>query len=74
MYLALFGVAIALALLSANWCFALFAAAMIVGLVVRAPREERMMVEAFGEDYKTYMQGTGRFFPRPRRLLARIWR
>jgi protein-S-isoprenylcysteine O-methyltransferase Ste14 len=74
MYLAMFAVAIALALLSSNWCFVLFAAAMIVGFVVRAPREERMMVEAFGEEYKTYMQGTGRFFPRPRRLLARIWR
>jgi protein-S-isoprenylcysteine O-methyltransferase Ste14 len=74
MYLAMFGVAIALALLSSNWCFVLFAAAMIVGFVARAPREERMMVEAFGEEYKTYRQGTGRFFPKPRRLLARIRR
>ena len=32
--------------------------------VVRAPREERMMCEAFGKDYRDYMRRTGRLFPR----------
>jgi len=67
MYTAMFGVGIALALLAANWCFVLFAVAMIAGFVVRAPREERMMLEAFGEEYRVYMQSTGRFFPKLQR-------
>jgi protein-S-isoprenylcysteine O-methyltransferase Ste14 len=64
MYSSMFGVGIALALLAANWCFVLFAMAMTAGFVVRAPREERMMLEAFGEEYRVYMQRTGRFFPK----------
>ncbi len=74
MYTALFGVGIALALLAANWCFVLSAAAMIIGFVVRAPREERMMLQAFGSAYEGYMQKTGRFFPIPRVLLEKIRR
>lgn len=74
MYTAMFGVGIALALLAANWCFVLFAVAMIAGFVVRAPREERMMLEAFEEEYQLYMQRTGRFFPKLWILLARVRR
>lgn len=70
MYTAMFGVGIALALLTANWCFVLFAVAMIAGFVIRAPREERMMLETFGEEYQVYMQRTGRFFPKFSVLLA----
>jgi protein-S-isoprenylcysteine O-methyltransferase Ste14 len=32
--------------------------------VARAPREERMMCDAFGDDYRAYMRRTGRLFPR----------
>lgn len=66
MYTSMFGVGIALALLAANWCFVLFAVAMTAGFVFRTPREERMMLEAFGEEYRVYMQGTSRFFPKLR--------
>ncbi len=31
---------------------------------IRAPREERMMCEVFGEEYRDYMASTGRLFPR----------
>ena len=31
---------------------------------VRTPREERMMIEFFGEEYLNYMRQTGRIFPR----------
>jgi protein-S-isoprenylcysteine O-methyltransferase Ste14 len=55
---------IAFALVTANWCFVLFAVAMIAGFIVRAPREEQMMLAAFGDAYKDYMQRTGRFFPK----------
>jgi len=33
---------------------------------VRTPREERMMCEFFGQEYRDYMRQTGRLFPRPR--------
>jgi protein-S-isoprenylcysteine O-methyltransferase Ste14 len=64
LYTAMFGVVIAFALVSANWIFVVLAALAIVGVVVRVPREERMMIEEFGEEYRAYMQRTGRFFPK----------
>jgi protein-S-isoprenylcysteine O-methyltransferase Ste14 len=36
--------------------------------VVRTPREERMMCESFGEEYRDYMRQTGRLWPRVRKL------
>ena len=35
--------------------------------VTRVPREERMMLEQFGEAYRQYMQQTGRLLPRLKR-------
>jgi protein-S-isoprenylcysteine O-methyltransferase Ste14 len=32
--------------------------------LIRAPREEQMMVEFFGESYRDYMKRTGRLAPR----------
>ena len=31
--------------------------------VYRIPREEKMMLDTFGEDYRSYMKRTGRFIP-----------
>jgi protein-S-isoprenylcysteine O-methyltransferase Ste14 len=31
---------------------------------VRTPREEQMMCEAFGDEYREYMQRTGRLWPK----------
>jgi len=64
LYTAMFGFAISLALVTANWIFVAFGALMIVGMYVRVPREEEMMLTEFGEEYQAYMQRTGRFFPR----------
>ena len=64
LYLAMFGWAAALGLLTANWIFAAVTVLTIAGTVARVPKEEKMMIEAFGDEYKTYMQRTGRFFPR----------
>jgi protein-S-isoprenylcysteine O-methyltransferase Ste14 len=33
---------------------------------VRTPREEAMLVEFFGQEYRDYMRRTGRLFPRLR--------
>jgi protein-S-isoprenylcysteine O-methyltransferase Ste14 len=64
LYAAMFGWATALGVLTANWIFAAMAVLSIVGTVVRVPKEEQMMLEAFGDEYKAYMQRTGRFFPK----------
>jgi protein-S-isoprenylcysteine O-methyltransferase Ste14 len=63
-YTATAGWAVSLALLTANWVFVLLIVPTIVGLVSRVPREEQMMIEEFGEEYKAYMLRTGRFFPK----------
>jgi protein-S-isoprenylcysteine O-methyltransferase Ste14 len=64
LYAGVFGWCISLTLLTANWIFFAFCALSFAGLIWRVPKEEQMMIEAFGEEYKTYMQRTGRFFPK----------
>lgn len=53
-----------LALLAANWFVALTAAATFAVLIARTSLEEQRLVERFGDEYRRYMQRTGRFFPR----------
>jgi protein-S-isoprenylcysteine O-methyltransferase Ste14 len=53
-----------LALLTANWIFVILTVVTIAGLVARVPKEEQMMIQEFGEEYKAYVQKTGRFFPK----------
>ncbi len=64
LYTAMIGWCVALSLLTANWIFVAFSALSILGLMVRIPKEEQMMIETFGDEYRTYQQHTGRFFPR----------
>lgn len=64
LYTAMFVWAIALALLAANWIFVAFAVLSIAGTVARVPREEQMMLEAFGDEYRDYMKRTGSFCPK----------
>jgi protein-S-isoprenylcysteine O-methyltransferase Ste14 len=64
LYFAMFGWAAALGLLTANWIFVALVVLSIAGTVARVPKEEQMMLEAFGDEYKAYMQRTGRFFPK----------
>jgi protein-S-isoprenylcysteine O-methyltransferase Ste14 len=64
LYTAMFAWAIALALLTANWIFVTITVLTIAGTVARVPKEEQMMIETFGDEYKAYMQRTGRFLPK----------
>jgi protein-S-isoprenylcysteine O-methyltransferase Ste14 len=67
LYTSMFGWGAALSLLTANWIFVAVSVLSIVGLILRIPKEEQMMIETFGEEYKAYMQRTGRFFPKLRK-------
>lgn len=64
LYTGIFGWCVALSLLTANWIFFGACVLSFIGLLWRIPREERMMIEAFGDEYKSYMQHTGRLFPK----------
>ncbi len=64
MYTSFFAILIANSLVTANWLIGLLAVVYSLAIVERAGHEERMMLESFGEEYRRYMQHTGRFFPR----------
>jgi protein-S-isoprenylcysteine O-methyltransferase Ste14 len=64
MYTAILIWAASLGFLIANWVPFLFAVLVVLFLVGRVPREEEMMIEQFGDEYREYMKRTGRFFPK----------
>jgi protein-S-isoprenylcysteine O-methyltransferase Ste14 len=64
MYAALFVWITCVALVAANWLFVVFALATIAMLLARTPKEEAMMLQAFGARYSAYASRTGRFFPK----------
>jgi protein-S-isoprenylcysteine O-methyltransferase Ste14 len=51
-------------LMAANWFILLFAS-LAVGLIflLVVPREEDALVARFGDDYREYMERTGRLLP-----------
>ena len=56
---------IAQVLLLQNWVAGWAGLALFAPLyVLRVPREERMMLDRFGEEYRAYMDRTGRVVPR----------
>ena len=64
MYTAISGFGLGLALVSANGVFVVLAAMVIIGLFLRIPQEEKMLIGEFGEEYQTYIRHTGSIFPR----------
>lgn len=50
--------------LTANWLIGLTSLIVLVLLAVRTPKEEAMLIERFGDQYRDYMTKTGRFIPR----------
>jgi protein-S-isoprenylcysteine O-methyltransferase Ste14 len=63
MYTTLLMLFIGLSLTSAVWPFLVLAIVMVPFFNRVASREETMMIEQFGEEYRSYMQRTGRFSP-----------
>ncbi len=64
LYSAMLGYGVGLAFVAANWVFVALVLVMIIWLPPRVAREEQMMIEKFGDEYKAYMQKTGRFLPK----------
>ena len=67
MYTVLFGYFIGLTVLSATWLVLTLTVISILVLYRRIGIEEQMMQEQFGDEYKAYMERTGRLLPRLRR-------
>jgi protein-S-isoprenylcysteine O-methyltransferase Ste14 len=64
MYSAFFMLHIATFLLTANWFIGLtWMGGLAVIIFLRVKREEAMLLSAFGGEYRSYMEKTGRFFP-----------
>lgn len=64
-YTAMFLFAIAQALLIQNWIAGLLAALTFIPVYfIRVPREEKMMLERFGDQYREYMRHTNRILPK----------
>ena len=62
---------LASALVTANW-FVLLAGVLLFSLMfVRTRTEEAKLIERFGDAYRSYMEQTGRFVPRIRRVAPR---
>ena len=64
MYTTLNMFSLSMALTTSNLLVLLFAALVVVPFPWIAREEEEMLLETFGEDYREYMERTGRFFPR----------
>ena len=63
MYTSLFGSSLAFSLLSSNWVIGLSGLGTSILLASRVHKEEALMIEEFGDQYRAYMQRTGRFLP-----------
>ena len=63
MYTTILLQALAFFLLSANWVIGLTGLGTSVLSVARVGEEEALMIEGFGDQYRAYMERTGRFLP-----------
>ncbi len=56
---------VAIFLTAANWFFLVTGVALLCLLIIRTRTEEANLVARFGDDYRRYMERTGRFVPGP---------
>ncbi len=71
MYSTIFLQSIAYFLLSANWVIGISGLGTSILCVARVDEEEALMIEEFGDQYRAYMERTGRFLP-PMKLQAYV--
>jgi protein-S-isoprenylcysteine O-methyltransferase Ste14 len=65
-YFGAFVFIIALALVAANWLLLLPALVLITIIYAQIGKEELMLIDRFGDEYREYMKRTPRFIPKPR--------
>jgi protein-S-isoprenylcysteine O-methyltransferase Ste14 len=53
-----------LGMVAANWFMWLASLVVLVMLLIRLPKEEEKLMERFGDEYRAYMDRTGRLLPR----------
>lgn len=63
-YVAAAGVMLGATLLSDRGAIGLPCLVCLVLLALRTPKEEAMLIDRFGDDYRRYIRTTGRFLPR----------
>jgi protein-S-isoprenylcysteine O-methyltransferase Ste14 len=54
---------LSVSLIAANWCILVSGTVVLLLLVLRTRTEEAHLIARFGDDYRSYMQRTGRFLP-----------
>jgi protein-S-isoprenylcysteine O-methyltransferase Ste14 len=67
MYTVFILITLSILLIIANLLVAIFALLIIIMLYPISKREEQMLITQFGDQYREYMQRTGRFLPPLRR-------
>jgi len=50
--------------LTANWLIGISSLFVLTMLAIRTPKEEQMLIQRFGDDYRPYIEATGKFIPR----------
>ncbi|MFW9919455.1 MAG: methyltransferase [Candidatus Thorarchaeota archaeon] len=63
MYTSMNAFSIAVAIMSSNLLLIIFAFLVALPFPWLARKEEAMLIDQFGDDYREYMKGTGRFLP-----------
>lgn len=54
----------ALGLMADNWFIILLGVLAFTAMASRTPKEEANLIEKFGDEYREYMERTGRYFPK----------
>jgi protein-S-isoprenylcysteine O-methyltransferase Ste14 len=58
---------VSLGIVAANWFMGLAILSVLVMLLIRLPKEEEKLIERFGDEYRAYIERTGRLLPRIKR-------
>jgi protein-S-isoprenylcysteine O-methyltransferase Ste14 len=58
------GIFLAQSIINANWFVAILSVIALKLILMRLPKEEAQLIARFGDDYREYMQRTGRLLPR----------
>ena len=55
---------LAFGMMADNWFIAVLGILAFIAMAIRTPKEEANLIEKFGDEYREYMQRTGRFLPK----------